>query len=384
MYHLAEGLFWIALTLLLYAYLVYPVLVVQIAWYRADEPSPVPPPGTLPLVTVIVAAFNEEAHIAGRIENLLWQDYPPERLQFLIGSDGSTDRTVALAREFKDPRVRIEEFSTNRGKSNVLNDLVALADGEIVVFTDANTVFEKDTVRQLVVAMDERTGAVCGELILERSVRLGSNSDHLYWTAERRLKAAESKIGALLGANGGVYAIRRACYRPLRPDTICDDFVIVMNIAQAGLVVKYAPAAVAYEDTPRDVMAEFHRRSRIGIGNYQALFRHPEYLFGGPWAMRFSYFSHKVLRWLTPHLLLTVLVCSLLLASQDAYEGFAILQLVGYAAVLAVYLLRDRIAWPRIVRTVLFFVVLNAAFIVGFKRFVTADYQGSWRRVGRT
>lgn len=272
----------------------------------------------------------------------------------------------------------------NRGKASVLNDCVAQADSSVLVFTDANTVFKPDTVRELVAALDDGTAAACGELILQAPDR-GHNVDHGYWSIERRLKAAESSIGGLIGANGGVYAIRRECYQPLRPDTIVDDFVIAMNIAVARKGLRYVPTAVAFEDTPGDVIDEYHRRVRIGIGNYQALFRHPQYLFDGPYALRFTYFSHKVLRWLTPHLLLVALICSLVLAFRSSLYGvIVVLQTAGYLSALVVFTTRNRVPWPRLFISAMFFAVLNWAFLVGFKRYLSADYRGSWRRTERT
>lgn len=377
-------LFWIAAALLIYSYIVYPMLMLWIA-RRGQKKAMLSGKlerAALPTVVVLVAAFNEEKHIAARIENLLQQDYPEDKFRIMIGSDGSSDKTVELARRIVDARLRVQDFTVNRGKASVLNDLAGQATADILVFTDANTVFRRDTTRQLVMAFDESTGAVCGDLVLEKQ-REGSNQDHRYWNVERRLKAAESMIGGLLGANGGVYAIRRNLFRPLRPDTICDDFVIAMNIAADGWGLKYVPAAVAYEETPTDVISEFHRRVRIGIGNYQALFRHPRYLFSGSLALSFTYFSHKVLRWLTPHLLISMLVCSFLLLSDPFYQGLTVLQLTGYVGAVLVFQTRNRISWPAVVRAGLFFAVLNLAFLVGFKRFVSGTYGGSWRRTER-
>jgi cellulose synthase/poly-beta-1,6-N-acetylglucosamine synthase-like glycosyltransferase len=386
---LLQSVFWGALTLLLYSYVIYPFLIIWVARFKNSnsETSFVPTVSEsiaqLPTVAVIVAAFNEETHIVARIKNLLSQNYPSDRFQIFVGCDGCADRTVELARSIFDSRVLVCEFKVNRGKASVLNDLVAQASAEVLIFTDANTVFKTDTVKELVVALDDSTAATCGELMLQ-APDSGGNQDHQYWSFERKLKAAESSIGGLLGANGGVYAIRKNCFIPLRTDTICDDFVIAMNIAVKGQGLKYVSSAIAYEDTPGDVMTEYHRRVRIGIGNYQALFRHPRYLFGGNLALGFTYFSHKVLRWLTPHLLLVVLVSSLFLADHPMYLAIAILQLAGYAVAMLVFVTRDRFEWPGLIKSALFFAVLNVAFLVGFKRFITSDYRGSWRRTERT
>ena len=378
--------FWSALALIAYAYAIYPALILQIARISKRIPAT----GRfisaveLPSVTVIVSAFNEEVHIAARIQNLLQQDYPTDRITILIGSDGSSDRTVEIARGFSDIRLTVFAFETNRGKASVLNDCVARAHSQVLVFTDANTVFKPDTVRELVAALNDKTAAACGELIL-KAPEQGHNVDHGYWSIERRLKAAESSIGGLIGANGGVYAIRRDCFQPLRPDTIIDDFVIAMNIGVAGQGLRYISSAIAYEDTPGDILDEYYRRVRIGIGNYQALFRHPQYLLDGPLALRFTYFSHKVLRWLTPHLLLVALFCSVALMLESSfYYIAAILQLAGYVAALVIFMTRNYIPWPRPLFSAMFFAALNWAFLVGFKRYLFADYRGSWRRTERS
>jgi cellulose synthase/poly-beta-1,6-N-acetylglucosamine synthase-like glycosyltransferase len=226
-------------------------------------------------------------------------------------------------------------------------------------------------VRRLVEGLNNQVAGVCGELILSPPEK-GHNIDHGYWSIERRLKAAESSIGGLIGANGGVYAIRKECYQPLKPDTICDDFVIAMNIAVARQGLIYISSAIAFEDTPNDVLDEYHRRVRIGIGNYQALFRHPQYLLSGPMPLRFTYLSHKVLRWLTPHLLLTAFICSAILAVDYwQYRWLAILQLASFAGAVLVFLTRNSIPWPKIVISGMFFAVINWAFLVGFKKYLS-------------
>ena len=376
--------FWFAVGLLLYSYVLYPLFMVAIVRGGRERTHERPPEESeLPTVAVIVAAFNEEKHIRERVGNLLEQQYPSDRLQILVGSDGSADRTAELARSSGDARVRVLEFKVNRGKASVINDLVAQTDADILVFTDANTVFEPQTILHLVRRLaDPGISAVCGELILEQTSG-GSNDDHRYWSFERRLKAAESSVGGLLGANGAVYAIRRRAYRPLASDTICDDFIVAMNIAAAGEGLVYEPLALAYEDAPDDVTAEYGRRVRIGIGNYQALFRHPEYLFGAPCALRVTYFSHKVLRWLTPHLLLAALTASAALSAEPLYAWLFALQLAGYVAALGIFLLRDGVRWPAPMRGAMLFAVLNVAFGVGFARFLTGAYRGGWRRTQR-
>ncbi len=378
----------------LYSYLIYPLILVGLAGalriarsmlHRSDPRHPhLPSEPALPSIAVIIAAHNEEAHITARIRNLLVLDYPAERMHIHAGSDGSSDRTGELLAAFDDPRVHGIVFPHNRGKASVLNDLVARADQEILVFSDANTQFGSAAARALVAHFaDPRVGCVSGELRLARAG--GDNQDSLYWRVEQFLKFHEAGIGGLLGANGAIYAIRRELWQPLRADTICDDFCVGMNVAAAGWRLVYEPAAWAEEDTPETITDEYRRRVRIGIGNFQALVRHPGYLWRTSIGTAFAYFSHKVLRWIAPHLLVIGLVGSLLLGlGSRSWFYFGLLQLAGYLAAAALWRVsRDGRSIPRMLRIPVFLFALNWAFLIASARYASGRYSGSWRRTRR-
>lgn len=379
------ALFWLWLALVVYAHVGFPVLLALVLrLLRTPVPAPRPQgDGDLPAVACVISAFNEERHVEARIRNLLTQDYPADKLRVYIGSDGSDDATPRLIQAQAGPRVHAFAFPRNRGKASVLNDLVAAASEPIVVFSDANTEFRPDAVRRLVAHFaDARVGGVSGELRLLDAT--GDNQDSVYWRIEQFLKRGEARLGALLGANGGIYAIRRALYQPLAPDTIVDDFCVAMNVSAAGWRLAYEPQAVALEDTPADISDEYRRRVRIGIGNYQAFFRHPEYLLRTSWATRVCYLSHKVLRWFTPHLLLLALLSSAWLAPRHGlYLALMLLQLGGYGGLLVANRLRRSLRLPRPLSLLLFFFALNWAFVVAFWRYLTGQYAGNWRRTLR-
>ena len=377
-----EWCFWAAAGLLAYAYVVYPVLLLAagrlVAKGRAAFAWP-----SWPHVVVVIAAHDEEKHIAGRIRNLLDQDYPPEKLTVLIGSDGSTDGTVAQALAAGGSRVVVRDFPMRRGKASVLNDLLAESRQPVMVFTDANTLFEHGAVRNLVAPLaDPSIGAVCGHLVLTKP-RAGNNADDGYWQVETLLKKSESDIDGLLGANGGIYAVRRQLVTRLRPDTICDDFVISMNVALTGLRVVYESRARAHEQTPPDLRAEFRRRVRIGLGNYQALARQTSYLTSMNWSRRWTYLSHKVMRWLTPHLLVLMYLGSLAGLPDPACAWFLALQTAAYAAAGIVYATRRAFAWPGFLRVLCLFCAVNVAFAVAFVRFVGGATTTGWQRTER-
>ena len=376
-------LFWVAIVLVLHTYVLYPLIAVRMGRRGAASPMPLTASKDAPTVAIVVAAYNEECDIARRIDNLLALDYPGDRLHVYIGSDGSTDRTVSIAQAYAGDRVHVHAFANRRGKASVLNELLAHIDSEIVVFTDANTSFAPGALQSLVrhfAAAD--IGAVSGELKLQPP-SAGDSQDGHYWRLETALKMGESRIGGLLGANGGIYAIRRSLYAPLPPDTIVDDFTIVMNVSARGWRTVFDPEAVAYEEAPAGIDAEFRRRIRIGAGNYQAFFRYPEYWTRASNVRRFTYISHKVLRWFTPHLLIVALLSSTCLLDDPFYRAAFVMQFAGYLMLGAAMGLRSRIDLPRLLNVPLFVFALNVAFLVGFWRFASSNVSGDWQRTDR-
>jgi cellulose synthase/poly-beta-1,6-N-acetylglucosamine synthase-like glycosyltransferase len=380
--------------LVIYSYLIYPLLLLGLAGFaqvwvdagyvRTRRDRRRGSRGHLPSVGVAVSAFNEEAHIGSRIENLLSLDYPAELLRIYVGSDGSSDGTEAIIRSFANDRVRCFAFAENRGKASVLNDLVAQVTESVVVFSDANSNFESDALLALVAPFsDPSVGCVSGELRLEKSG--GDNQDSLYWRFEQFLKICEGRIGGLLGANGAIYAIRRCLWQPLRSDTVCDDFTVAMSVSAAGHRVVYKPDAVAREMAPSGIGEEYRRRVRIGIGNFQAMVRHPEYLFGTTGIVAFTYLSHKVLRWTAPHLLLVSAGISAVLAVDSfAWLAFAVFQLGCYGLAGAAFMIGERAGrLPALLRMPAFLFALNWAFLVASAKFAAGRYRAGWERTQR-
>lgn len=379
---MAEFVFWLAVFLVAYSYVFYPLVLTLIARSVATKQVDYAQ-RSAPAVACIIAAYNEERHISARIDNVLEQTYDAGKLTLYVGSDGSRDRTSELLAKRHEDRVRTFIFERNRGKASVLNDLVAASTEPILVFSDANAMFAPDAVERLVSRFDDPAiGAVSGELKLLDSA--GSNQDSAYWRMEQFLKRNEAKIGGLLGANGAIYALRREAFKPLAPDTIIDDFCAAMIAVADGWKLVYEPRAIAIEDTPDDISDEYYRRVRIGIGNYQAFFRHPEFLTRTNWATRFAYVSHKVLRWFAPHLMIAALVASACAAQYSSlFLGLFIAQLALYGSATAVRLLELDARVPKIARMVLLLLTLNFAFLVGFMKYVSGRYSGSWRTTAR-
>jgi cellulose synthase/poly-beta-1,6-N-acetylglucosamine synthase-like glycosyltransferase len=387
-------LFWISTLPVVYTYVGYPLLLIvisavhqlgsdcrQVSRASTRRVSVDGPPLS---VAVLVAAFNEERHIEARVRNLLAQTYDGRRLHVYVGSDASNDRTAEILRDMACERLTFVDFAQRRGKASVINDLAGLATEDLLVFTDANTFFHPDAVQKLVRHFGRRdVGCVCGDLRLVKGAASGDNQDHFYWRYERLLKFFESRIGGLLGANGGVYALRHELFAPIPPSTIVDDFWISMQVVESGLRCVYDPEAVATEVIPERIGDEFRRRVRIGMGNYQSLVRFAGLLHPLEGMVAFTFFSHKVLRWFAPHCMVVALVCNALLLDHQAYAALFAAQVAFYGGAGFGWQRARRGSAPRALRVPLFFVGMNLGLLVGFWKFTTHASSGVWSRSTR-
>jgi cellulose synthase/poly-beta-1,6-N-acetylglucosamine synthase-like glycosyltransferase len=340
----------------------------------------------VPRVSIIIAAHNEEQVIGERLQNLIDLDYPADRLDIIIASDGSTDRTCDIVRTFRAPQVRLLEFTTNRGKAAVLNDAVAAAKGEILLLSDANTMIERSAVRAMTRWFaDPSIGVVCGRLVLTDPIT-GNNADSLYWRYETLLKTCESRLGALLGANGAIYAIRRSLFPKLEGRVAVDDFVIPLLArlrGQESSGIVYEERAVAYEESPAEIRSEFARRSRIGAGGFQSLsLLWP--LMDPRWGWTaFAFISHKLLRWLCPFFLIGVVLCSLALSQDPLYRGLFLGQVALYTCALAGYYSPRLNGLHKSVRLTVMFAAMNLALLNGFMLWASGRQTGAWQRTAR-
>jgi cellulose synthase/poly-beta-1,6-N-acetylglucosamine synthase-like glycosyltransferase len=369
--------FVVSATAIVWSYGFYPLLLALVSSRRHNQPHD---PTDWPSVSVLISVYNEEKHIVTRIENLLALDYPHDKFEILIGSDGSTDRTNELVRTFPDPRVKLHAFEQRGGKPSVLNRLVPQARSELLVFSDANAMFESDTLQKLARHFaNPNIGGVCGRLVLHGD---GSQTDEgPYWKLETYLKTRESALDSCLGANGAIYAIRKPYWPRIPDNTFVDDFVIGMRVREGGHRVIYDTEAVATEELPQSVGHEMTRRIRIGAGDFQALFLCWRSLL--PWRGFYSiaFWSHKVLRWFAPFLMIAALVSNIALLSYPLFAVLLALQLAFYCLALLGAVIRRR-------KIVLFsapyyFVTINLALLFGFFRFITGTQQAAWKRTAR-
>ena len=348
-----------------------------------------------PPVSILIAAHNEETVIAERLRNLEGTDLP-QGTEILIGCDGCSDETADLARKWTAtlPALQVHDFPLRRGKPAVLKDLVERSSNEVLVFSDANTMFAPDAVRKLLRPFrDPGVGGVCGRLVFVESTGT-ETSENLYWKLETFLKRREGRIDSCLGANGAIYAIRRELFWSDLPDsTLIDDFVIGMKVREQGKRIVYAPEAVANEDLPETVSGEYARRVRIGAGNYQALGICKRCLLPRYGAFAFAFFWHKAMRWFTPHLMIVLLAASLLLAATAGQGnggktaiGMTVLavQAVFYGAGGIGRLIRGKC--PPLLRPLQicdYFLSLQFALLAGFLRHVRRSQRVAWDRTER-
>ncbi|MGZ6099110.1 MAG: glycosyltransferase family 2 protein [Myxococcaceae bacterium] len=379
---MATVAFWAAAVLLAQTYFLYPLWLLLLARVRPGPRRAPAPSGAWPTVSLVVAAHDEAGCIGEKLENSLALDYPADRLEILIGSDGSTDGTDAVVGAHPDPRVHLSA-APRAGKTSVLNRCIPAARGELVVLSDANTRIDPGALKALVRHFeDPRVGAVCGRLQLYNPTR-AEYEESAYWKYESWLKALEGEQGAVVGANGGLYAMRRALFTGLPPSTIVDDFVIALRLLDQGYRVLYEPQALASEETTEDYGREFGRRARIAAGNFQSLGLVPGLLSPFRGFPAFAFWSHKVLRWCAPALMLVTLAANVALLEEPFYRVTMAAQVGFYA--LAV--LGSLAVGPSVVRrtagVAYYFVTMNVAIAVGFWRFLRNSQGAAWERTAR-
>lgn len=326
----------------------------------------------VPSVTVAMVVRNEAQVLEKKLQNLLGLDYPDGLLNVVVVSDGSTDATNDILRRCEGPRLKAVLHAESRGKAAGLNDAIAAANGEIVLFTDARQKIEAEALRVLAAQFaDPAVGCASGELMLgdpdSGEVARGMG---LYWRVEKKIREMESASGSVVGATGAIYAVRRNLLVPLPVGTILDDVYIPMHVVHQGLRVIFVPSARAWDVADQGADREFSRKVRTLTGNYQLVQLAP-WLLGLSNPLWFEFVSHKLMRLLAPFALLVALISSLLLIPQPIYRIAFLLQLAFYAlSIIAMTrLLKGPLA--RVADAARTFVVLNSAAAVAFVKFVT-------------
>jgi cellulose synthase/poly-beta-1,6-N-acetylglucosamine synthase-like glycosyltransferase len=378
---LAEIGFGLSAAALFYTYAGYPLLL---AFVSALRPRAVRRGEFEPTVSIIITAYNEERGLAAKLENTLALDYPRELLEIIVASDCSDDRTDEIARSFAHRGVRLHRQSQRLGKTAAQNAAVEQAQGEIILFSDATSLYQPDAVRAMMPSFADATvGCVAGRLeyVDGSGSRVGRGA-RSYWSYETFLKRHESRVGSLIGASGCLYSVRRSAYVPLYHEA-CSDFIIATKMVEQGLRAVYEPNAVCFEETNRQSDKELRMRVRIIAQTFTDLWRHRSLLNpvrGGFYGVQLL--SHKVMRYLVPFFLMGLFASSAVLASGSLfYRLMFAVQLACYACPAFAWML-DRVGiQSRLLALPQYFLLANLASLIACYQFVRGERYASWEPI---
>ncbi|GLI39237.1 glycosyltransferase family 2 protein [Geobacter hydrogenophilus] len=375
-----EYLFWILIAVIIYTYFGYALLIPLIGLFVK---RPLDRRDITPRVTFLITAYNEEKNIRKKLTEVLALDYPREQLEVMVASDGSTDRTDDIVGEFRGQGVVLKRVEGRVGKTTTQNEAVKAATGDVIIFSDATTVYEKDAIRKLVRNYnDPEVGAVSGryEYVNPTGAPVGTGSI-LFWKYENFIKSMQTRIRTISGCCGCIYSVRKAAYVPL-PGDIISDLVEPLMVIQRGYRVVFEQEAVAYEETTEKSHEEFRMRIRVitramrGILYARGLLNPFRFPF-----VAFQLLSHKVLRWLIPFFLIGLLVANAFLLDKQFYvmtfalqAAFYLLALIGFGA--------DRVGKKfKPAAVPLYFCIVNTASLIAFFKTLAGQKMVTWETV---
>ncbi|MBC2733182.1 MAG: glycosyltransferase family 2 protein [Desulfobacteraceae bacterium] len=375
-------IFWNSVIILTYTYVGYPILLTALSYVlhrpvKKDENS-------IPKVTLIISVYNEERVIRERLENALSQNYPFEKYEIIVASDGSTDETHNIINGFKDPRIQLIIQEERLGKTAALNATVPKSSGDIIVFTDANSMYDKDAIRAMMQNFaDSDVGCVTGEtrLLNPEGSAIGQN-EMAYYSYDTLFKIRESNIGSTVGADGAIFAIRKELYQPLDPSLI-NDFVIPLQVVSQGYRVIYEPKAFLYEATATPLKGGFSRRVRIINRALFGAFTVPSVF--NPRKVGFfalQIISRKLLRWIAPVFLILAFLSNAGLLSVMLYRLTMIAQILFYAVALAYPFFGNRVS-HKLFNFPYYFCHGNTAALVALFKFIRGQRIVVWEPLRR-
>jgi len=331
-------------------------------------------------VSIIVAAFNEEKFIRGKLDNCLELNYPQDKFEIIVVSDGSDDRTNQIVNEYQNQGIRFFSYPDRKGKPTALNLGVTEARGEILFFTDARQIFDKNSLKELVANFSDPTvGSASGELMLiTEGKNISSGGIGLYWKAEKWMRDKESRIHSMLGATGAIYAIRKSLFTPIPPETILDDMLIPLKGVLKGYRAVFDKGAKAYDSAAKDLKEESKRKIRTLSGNFQLLVLEPPLLnpFSNP--VFFQFISHKIFRLFVPFAMVLCFFTNLFLNSTF-YILSLIAQILFYlSAILSPWAPENPLG--KIMKGAKVIVEMNLAALRGLYRFALSSQQSMWEK----
>jgi len=387
--------FWILLFIVVYTYVGYGILLYLIIKIRRlfniGKKIEIDP-NYEPEVTLFIAAYNEKDYVEAKMKNSLELDYPKEKLNIVWVTDGSDDGTPDLINQYSNSTVY--HLPERNGKISAMNRGIQFVKTPIVIFSDANTLLGKESVKRIVTLFgNPKVGCVSGEkrIINKESDVASGAGEGLYWKYESALKKWDAELYSVVGAAGELFAIRTELYRHVENDTLLDDFIISLRVAQDGYVIQYDPEAYAIETASANVKEELKRKIRISAGGIQSVVRLRSLLnvfkYG---TLSFQYISHRVLRWtLTPLCLLLLIPVLTVLAYFEGFMGFGVyatlfwLQLLFYLSALTGWFLENRSTRVKILFIPYYFFIMNLSVVLGFLRYLKKSQSVNWERAQR-
>lgn len=379
-----EILLLISLFIIGYVYIGFPILLMLWSKFQTKTYKPKNMGEPFPKVSIVISAYNEEKYIEEKINNALGLNYPDDRYEVIVISDGSSDKTVEIAQSFNAKNYLFIDQVERKGKTSALNIALSHINGEIVVYTDANVFIENDALLNLLEPFYQQDiGAVSSRVelrALDSGEPLGESA---YMKYERYLQKRESAIYSMIGIDGGLFAVRRELVPKIPENIVLDDFFIVSNVLSKKYRILYQENALAFESVPASVSQEFRRKSRIAAGGFQVL-KYLDYL-RHPLSFKrifFFFISHKLLRWLTPFFMIMALFSNSFLLDEPGYKLLFLAQTVFYALAVTGYLFM-KTRNILIIYVPYYFVMMNIAFLVGFFKNLFREQKVTWNRVER-
>lgn len=388
-----EIVFWILLLIVFYTYAGYAFFLYVILLlkkpFAPNSEKKIVEPNELPDVCLFVTAYNEAAYVDVKVRNMLSLNYPPDRIQYLWITDGSDDGTPDKIRQY--PEMEVHHQPERKGKIHAMNRGMKFVKAPIVIFSDSNTTLCYDVISVIVEAFQNpEVGCIAGEkrIAIKLADDAAGSGENLYWKFESWIKRMDSELNSAVGAAGELFAIRTSLFTEVENDTILDDFVISLRIAEKGYRIAYTPDAYAVETASVSVSEELKRKVRIAAGGLQTLFRMKELLnpFRFGW-LSVQYISHKVLRWtIAPIALFSLLLVNLFIVLKEPkafYLYFFYLQLLMYFMALMGWVLEHRKIRFKLLFVPYYFTAMNYAALRGWVRFLKRKQSVNWEKSKR-
>ncbi len=388
LHYCLEIIFFASVFLILYTYLFYQLIIRLFSINKVQNQDIFEYGEDLPFVSIIIAAHNEEALIRDKIISVFNSNYPKNKIEVLVGSDCSTDNTNKLVGELSNKFLNLQliEFKIRSGKISIVNQLVKKAKNDLIIMTDANVLFDKQTIFELVKHFKNSTIGLVDSKMQNIGIKKDGISfqEKTYISSEVSVKQGESLLwGAMMGPFGGCFAFRKNLWGEIPSHFLVDDFYLNMLILEKGFKSINEPKALVFEDVSNNLKDEFNRKIRISTGNFQNLFHFKHLLFDFSW-VAFVFFSHKVLRWLTPFLILIILlILPFLVEKENIYFYFLIGISICFSLVIIDIMLKSVKINSWILRFLTHFTLMNCALFIGFLKYSKGVKSSVWEPTKR-